>query len=300
MTRNALGRGLNALIRPPEPEQPPVAQPAPPSVRSDVPTNEVAIDLIDPNPYQPRTQFRAEALRELADSILAEGIIQPLVLRKNGSRFQIIAGERRWRAAQLAGLQRVPAVVREIPETQALEITLVENIQREDLSPIEQAKAFERLTDEFGFTQEEVARRTGKDRATIANTLRLLKLEAPIRDLLDHGRLSAGHGRALLAIEDKRLRLALAERAARGRLNVRQIERFAARHRERPAPAAAAPVDPNVRAAIEELQRSLGTRVVLRPKRGSRPGLLAIEYYDEQQLIGLYDRLLGRGASGGD
>jgi ParB family chromosome partitioning protein len=299
MTRNALGRGLNALIRPPEPEQPPVAQPAPPPMRSELPTNEVAIDQIDPNPYQPRTQFREEALRELADSILAEGIIQPLVLRKNGQRFQIIAGERRWRAAQLAGLQRVPAVVREIPETQALEITLVENIQREDLSPIEQAKAFERLTDEFGFTQDEVARRTGKDRATIANTVRLLKLESPIRDLIDHGRLSAGHGRALLAIEDRRLRLALAQRAARGRMNVRQIERFAARRRDRPAPAAA-PVDPNVRAAIEELQRALGTRVVLRPKRGARPGLLAIEYYDEQQLIGLYDRLLGRGATGAD
>ena len=299
MTRNALGRGLNALIRPPELE-PPIAETAPAQVvRNEAPTNEVAIDLIDPNPYQPRTQFREEALRELADSILAEGIIQPLVLRKNGPRFQIIAGERRWRAAQLAGLHRVPAVVREIPETQALEITLVENIQREDLSPIEQAKAFERLTDEFGFTQEEVARRTGKDRATIANTLRLLKLEGTIRELIDHGRLSAGHGRALLAIEDKRLRLALAERAARGRLNVRQIERFAARRRDRPA-AAPAPVDPNVRAAIEDLQRALGTRVVRRPKRGARPGLLAIEYYDEQQLIGLYDRLLGRGAAGGD
>jgi len=290
MTRNALGRGLNALIRPPEP--PPTTETAPPPAPSEAPTSEVAIDQIDPNPYQPRTQFREEALRELADSILAEGIIQPLVLRKNGPRFQIIAGERRWRAAQLAGLQRVPAVIREIPETQALEITLVENIQREDLSAIEQAKAFERLTDEFGFTQEEVARRTGKDRATIANTLRLLKLEPPIRELIDHGRLSAGHGRALLAIEDKRLRLALAERAARGRLNVRQIERFAARRRNRP-PAAEAPVDPNVRAAIEELQRALGTRVLLRPKRGARPGLLTIEYYDDQQLIGLYDRLLG-------
>jgi ParB family chromosome partitioning protein len=275
------------------------APPTPQPALSEAPTSEIAIDRIDPNPYQPRTQFRDEALRELADSILSEGIIQPLVLRKNGARYQIIAGERRWRAAQLAGLKRVPAVVREIPETQALEITLVENIQREDLSAIEQAKAFDRLSEEFGFTQEEVARRTGKDRATIANTVRLLKLEPPIRDLIDHGRLSAGHGRALLAIEDKRLRLALAERAARGRLNVRQIERFAARKRNRP-PTPEAPVDPNVRAAIEELQRALGTRVVLRPKSRGRPGLLAIEYYDDQQLIGLYDRLLGRKTHGGD
>ncbi len=224
-------------------------------------------------------------------------MIQPLVLRRNGSRYQLIAGERRWRASIRAGLERVPAIVRDIPETQALEMTLVENIQREDLSAIEQAKAFNRLTEEFGFTQEEVARRTGKDRATIANTLRLLKLEAKIQAMIDAGKLSAGHGRALLAIEDSRLRMALAERAARGRLNVRQIERFATRKRVA-APTVAPAVDPNIRAAIEELQRALGTRVFLRPKRGARPGVLGIEFYDDQQLVGLYDRLLGSGSGG--
>jgi ParB family chromosome partitioning protein len=296
MSRNALGKGLNALIRPPEPPAPaPAAAPPTPAVAAAHPgaATEVAIDRIDPNPYQPRTQFREEALGELAQSIRASGIIQPLVLRRHGERFQLIAGERRWRAAQQAGLKQVPAVVRDVPETQALELTLVENLQREDLSPIEQAKAFDRLTLEFGMTQEEVARRTGKDRATVANTLRLLKLEKSIQELIDLGRLTAGHGRALLAIDDPKLRLALAARAARGRLNVRQIERFAARRRNRPA-APTAPEDPNVKAALEELQRTLGTRVLLRPRRGKRPGLLAIEYYDEQQLIGLYDRLLGR------
>jgi ParB family chromosome partitioning protein len=296
MSRNALGKGLNALIRPPEPPAPaPAAAPPTPAVAAAHPgaATEVAIDRIDPNPYQPRTQFREEALGELAQSIRASGIIQPLVLRRHGERFQLIAGERRWRAAQLAGLKQVPAVVRDVPETQALELTLVENLQREDLSPIEQAKAFDRLTLEFGMTQEEVARRTGKDRATVANTLRLLKLEKSIQELIDRGSLTAGHGRALLAIDDPKLRLALAARAARGRLNVRQIERFAARRRNRPA-APTAPEDPNVKAALEELQRTLGTRVVLRARRGKRPGLLAIEYYDEQQLIGLYDRLLGR------
>ncbi len=290
MARNALGKGLNALIRPPD------TPPAPPQPAAQAPGEsapaEVDTDRIDPSPYQPRTQFREEALRELSESIRSAGIIQPLILRKNGERYQLIAGERRWRAALLAELKRVPAIVRDIPEEQALEITLVENIQREDLSPIEQAKAFERMTDEFGFTQEQLAKRTGKDRSTVTNTLRLLNLDKSIQEMIDRGKLSAGHGRALLSIEDLRLRKALAERAARGRLNVRQIERFAARKKSRTA--APAPVDPNVRAAIEELQRTLGTRVVLRPRRGGRPGQLAIEYYDDKQLIALYDRLLGR------
>lgn len=255
--------------------------------------SEVEIEQIEPNPYQPRLQFREEALNELAQSIRSSGIIQPLVLRRHGDRYQLIAGERRWRAAQQAGLKHVPAIVRDIPESQALEITLVENLQREDLSPIEQARAFLRLTDEFGLTQEEVARRTGKDRATVANTLRLLKLDRNLQEMIDQGRLSAGHGRALLAIEDLKLRQALAHRAARGRMNVRQLERFAVR-REAKNVVPPTPVDPNIRAALEELQRTLGTRVVLRPRRGKQPGLLAIEYYDDKQLIGLYDRLLGR------
>lgn len=300
MSRNALGKGLNALIKPPEPSPHSVASEAQIHVNKEVEVKtatgspiQVPIDRIEPNPYQPRSQFREDALRELAQSIQSSGIIQPLVLRRHGERFQLIAGERRWRAAQQAGLKEVPAVVRDVPETQALEITLVENLQREDLSPIEQARAFARLTEEFGMTQEEVARRTGKDRATVANTLRLLKLDKTLQEMIDQGRLSAGHGRALLSIEDLKLRQALAHRAARGRLNVRQLERFAVR-RQPKSVVPPTPIDPNVKAAIEELQRALGTRVVLRPRLGKRPGLLAIEYYDDQQLIGLYDRLLGR------
>ncbi len=291
MARNALGKGLNALIRPPEP---PVPEPAPIPVSSGgTGTNEVDLDQIDPNPHQPRTQFREEALRELAESIRSAGIVQPLVLRKSGDRFQLIAGERRWRAAQIAGLNHAPAIIRDIPDSQALEITLVENIQREDLSAIEQAKAFERLISEFGLTQEEVGKRTGKDRVTVSNTLRLLNLEKSLQEMIDAGRLTAGHGRALLSIEDPRLRRVVAERAARGRLNVRQIERLAARRKAREV-VPPTRVDPNVRAALEELQRELGTRVLLRPRRGSRPGQLAIEYYDDRQLVSLYDRLLRR------
>ena len=288
MARNALGRGLGALIREPEP-LPPAA--VAPQVAAPGP-QQVDIDLIDPNPYQPRTRFREEALEELARSIRASGIIQPLILRPSGARYQLIAGERRWRAAQRAGLQRVPAIVREVPEELALEITLVENIQREDLNPIEQARAFDRLMSEFQLTQENVAERTGKDRATVANAVRLLRLEKSIQDLIEDGRISAGHGRALLAISDAQARMVLARRAARGGLTVRQLERLASRS-ARVAPQAPSPLlDPNTRAAVEELSRHLGTRVSLRPRTKARPGQLILEYYDDAQLNGLYDRLM--------
>ncbi len=288
MARNALGRGLGALIREPEPQ---VAPPISPQAPTGGP-QQIDIDLIDPNPYQPRTRFREEALEELTRSIRASGIIQPLLLRPHGPRYQLIAGERRWRGAQRAGLSRVPAMIREVAEELALEITLVENIQREDLNPIEQARAFERLMTEFKLTQEDVAERTGKDRATVANAVRLLKLEKPLQDLIEDGRLTAGHGRALLAVTDPKLRQSLAQRAARGGLTVRQIERLAARRSRAGAPLVQPETDPNTRAALEELERHLGTRVTLRPRSKTRPGQLIIEYYEEAQLAGLYDRLL--------
>lgn len=252
----------------------------------------VDIDLIDRSPYQPRTRFREEALEELVRSIRSSGIIQPLILRPHGARYQLIAGERRWRAAQRAGLPRVPAIVRDVPEAQALEITLVENIQREDLNAIEQARAFERLMTEFQLTQENVAERTGKDRTTVANALRLLKLEKPLLDLIEEGRISAGHGRALLAFADSQTRLALGQRAARGALTVRQLERLGARRPRAPLAATTPPPDPNTRAALDELQRHLATRVSLRAPTRSRPGQLMIEYYDQAQLASLYDRLM--------
>ena len=288
MPRNALGRGLGALIREPEPQ-------VPPPVETRLPAKgplEVDIDLIDPSPYQPRTRFREEGLEELARSIRTSGVIQPLILRPHGLRYQLIAGERRWRAAQRAALSRVPAVIREVPEELALEITLVENIQREDLNPIEQARAFERLMSEFRLTQEDVAERTGKDRATVANAVRLLKLEKPLQDLLEEGGLSPGHGRALLAIEDSKLRLAVGQRAARGGLTVRQLERLASRRsRVRTAPPAPE-LDANTRAALEELSRHLGTRVTLDPPTKNRAGQLIVEYYDDAQLQALYERFM--------
>ena len=313
MPRNALGRGLGALIREPEP-QTPVAptQSTPPSPVAShsvaaggsaaaaapalSPANsgplQIDIDLIEPSPYQPRTRFREEALDELARSIQASGIIQPIVIRPVGNRYQLIAGERRWRAAQRAGLKRVSSIVRQVPDELALEMTLVENIQREDLNAIEAARAFERLMDEFELTQEAVAERTGKDRATVANAIRLLKLEPTIQDWIEEGRLTAGHGRALLGVAESALRMRYAKRAARGGLTVRQIERLGSR-RARSARTAAEPVqDPNIREALDELQRHLGTKVHLREKTRIRPGQLVLEFYDQAQLMGIYDRLM--------
>jgi ParB family transcriptional regulator, chromosome partitioning protein len=314
MPRNALGRGLGALIREPETHAPEIEPDTPSPVGT--PTSagstaaaavapamspkpqpgplEIDIDLIEPSPYQPRTRFREEALDELARSIQSSGIIQPLVVRPMGRRYQLIAGERRWRAAQRAGLKKVSAIVRAVPDELALEMTLVENIQREDLNPIEQARAFERLMAEFHATQEVVAERTGKDRATVANAIRLLKLESLIQDWIEEGKLTAGHGRALLAVQDAQLRMRYAKRAARGGLTVRQIERMAARRARgaRLAAAAEAAVDPNIREALEELARHLGTKVILRAKTKLRPGQLVLEYYDEAHLMGIYDRLM--------
>ena len=302
MPRNALGRGLGALIREPEPQvpAPPPPQTHAPAAAAAAPAREITttvplqldIDLIEPSPYQPRTRFREEALNELARSIQASGIIQPLVVRPIGHRYQLIAGERRWRAAQRAGLTKVSVIVRQVPDELALEMTLVENIQREDLNAIEAARAFERLMDEFQLTQEAVAERTGKDRATVANAIRLLKLEPTIQDWIEEGKLSAGHGRALLAVADSPLRMRYAQRAARGGSTVRQIERLASRRSRAAAPAAPAPMDANIRAAIEELQRHLGTKVLLREKTKMRPGQLVLEYYDDAQLMGIYDRLM--------
>ena len=309
MSRNALGRGLGALIRELEGKRP-EATPAPPqpqptaarSAAAAMPARqpvqggpqEIDIDLIEPSPYQPRTKFHEQALDELARSIKASGIIQPLVVRPIGSRFQLIAGERRWRAAQRAGLNKVSAIVKQVADELALEMTLVENIQREDLNAMEAARAFERLLDEFHLTQEAVAERTGKDRATVANAIRLLKLEKQIQEWIEDGKLTAGHGRALLAVPEQQLRMRYAHRASRGALTVRQIEKLAARRTQgkHPQPPAPPHLDPNIRKALEELQRHLGTRIILRLKTKVRPGQLVLEFYDDAQLMGLYDRLM--------
>ena len=301
MARNALGRGLGALIREPEV----VPQVVPPSISTGAamgvaPAHGIAggplqidIDLLDPSPYQPRTRFAEAGLDELAQSIRASGIIQPLVVRKIGSRYQLIAGERRWRASQRAQLLRVPVVIREVSDEQALELTLVENIQREDLNPIEQARAFDRLMEQFHLTQDEVASRTGKDRATVANSVRLLSLEEPLLEWIEEGKITAGHGRALLAVDDRKLRSDLALMASRGKLTVRHLERMATRRsRGRGQQAQMEGYDPNRLAALDELQKHIGTRVLLHMPTKGHAGQLVLEFYDEEQLNGLYERLM--------
>jgi ParB family transcriptional regulator, chromosome partitioning protein len=302
VARNALGRGLGALIRDPEVATSQVmpatttATAASAAAPAPIPAGgplQVDIDLIDPSPYQPRTKFGEAALEELAKSIRSSGIIQPLVVRKIGPRYQLIAGERRWRAALRAELLRVPVVLREVGDEQALELTLVENIQREDLNPIEQARAFQRLMDQFHLTQEDVAARTGKERATVANAVRLLSLAETFLEWIEEGKITAGHGRALLAIEDPKLRLELGQKASRGKLTVRQLEQMATRRGRGRTPTVLNEVyDPNRQAALDELQKNVGTRISLRMPAKGRPGELILEFYDEEQLSGLYDRLM--------
>ena len=312
MPRNALGRGLGALIREPEPHAPatpaehttphatPVAHTSGGAAAAAAPALsptpsgplQIDIDLIDPSPYQPRTRFREEALDELARSIQTSGIIQPLVVRSIGSRFQLIAGERRWRAAQRAGLTKVSSIVRQVSDELALEMTLVENIQREDLNAMEQARAFERLMDEFQLTQESVAERTGKDRATVANAIRLLKLEPTIQEWIEEGKLSAGHGRALLAVAEPQFRMRYAQRAARGGLTVRQIERLASRHAAERRPQRKSTWIPTSARPWKNCSDTSAPKVLLRQKTKLRPGQLVLEFYDDAQLMGIYDRLM--------
>ena len=223
--RKALGRGLSALIPEPEGEV----------LRAPGSAAEVAVSELEPNPFQPRLSIDPARLEELAASIRASGVVQPILVRRRGERYQIVAGERRWRAAQAAGLASVPVSVREVPDEQLLELALVENVQRQELTPLEEAQAFQRLQAELGLSQDEIARRVGRDRTTIANTLRLLKLPRELRELLSAGRLDAGHARALLALERVEEQLQLGREAARKGLSVREVERRIALARGRSA-----------------------------------------------------------------
>ncbi|MCX6622773.1 MAG: ParB/RepB/Spo0J family partition protein [Acidobacteria bacterium] len=291
--RKALGKGLSALLPNRTSPEPPPA----PSAEQPLETiTKVPIDNIDPNPHQPRSIFQPERLNELAQSIESNGIIQPLVVRRSGTRYQLIAGERRWRAAKLAGLTQVPVVVQDFPDDRLLEITLIENIQREDLNPIEVAHAFERLARDANLSHEEIGKRTGKDRATVTNTLRLLRLPAPVQQLLSDRRLSMGHARAIVGLPTPELQAEIAEKTTAQGLSVRQVERLIAKMtetRDPKAPESDQPkIDPNVRAAIEELERALGTRVRIVEKSEQR-GRFEIEYYSTDDRDRIYSLILG-------
>ncbi|HVN78845.1 MAG TPA: ParB/RepB/Spo0J family partition protein [Terriglobia bacterium] len=278
MTRKALGKGLSALLQERE-------------TGADNELRELDLDLLTPNPYQPRQVFSEAKLDELAQSIRVHGFVQPLVVRRVGDRFQIVAGERRWRAAQRLGLLKVPAVIKRITDGELMETSLVENIQRENLNPIEEASAYHRLTHEFHLTQEAVAQRTGKDRTTITNVLRLLKLPKDVQRLVLEEKLSMGHARALLALELSSEQKTLAEKIVGYGWSVRQVERaVSARRTETPHKSEPPRQDPNVRAAVEKLERALGTKVRI-VEKGQR-GRIEIEFYSPEELQRLYEYLV--------
>jgi ParB family chromosome partitioning protein len=281
--RPALGKGLSALI-PDAPDQPHES------------TADVDIDRLTPNDFQPRVTMDDRRLHELSRSIKSNGVIQPIVVRKQGDHYQIIAGERRWRAAKLAGLQRVPIVIKDLPagqEQARLEIALIENLQREDLNPIDEALAYRRLVDEFHLTQDAIAAAVGKDRATVANMLRLLKLPHEVQMEITGGRLSMGHARALLPLPDEADQRRLARDVIARTLSVRETEALVKRIVEgAQAPAsspAPKPVDVHTRAAEDRLKLLLGTRVRI-VRRGPR-GRIEIDFASEDELIRIYEYL---------
>jgi ParB family chromosome partitioning protein len=249
----------------------------------------IPIDTIEPSPAQPRTVFQDEKLRELAASIQANGIIQPIVVRLHEGKYQLIAGERRWRAARIAGLTEVPVVVQNIDDAHLLEVALIENIQREDLNPIETAHAYQRLAHELNLSQEEIGKRTGKDRTSITNTLRLLKLPQQVQLLLAEHRLSMGHARAVLSLATPEEQIDVAEKAAAQGNSVRQVEALVKKRLTDPKDTETTEVkqDPNVKAAAEDLERALGTRVRIVEKNENR-GRIEIEYYSQEELDRLF------------
>ena len=277
----ALGRGLSALL----------------PGRDDVPRGthprEAELDRLTPSRFQPRREFSEEALADLARSIREVGIIQPIVVVARGEKYEIVAGERRWRAARMAGLDRVPITVREkSSDRDLLEAALVENLQREDLNVLEAAEGYARLREEFQLTQEKIAERVGKDRATVANTLRILKLSSPVRDRIRSGELSAGHARALVALAATDDQEQLAEEIVRRALSVRQTEKRVAHMAAPGRVLVERRRDPFTRDAEEKLSRRLQTKVrIVRRRRG---GKIEIGFGSEEELIGLYERLSGQ------
>jgi ParB family transcriptional regulator, chromosome partitioning protein len=276
--RPALGRGLSALI-------PDAAVTPQPTLRP----QEIDADLLTPNPFQPRTVMDEERIDELAQSIRANGIIQPIVVRKTAAGYEIVAGERRWRAAQRAGLLKVPVVVRDTPDHQLLAAALIENIQREDLNPIEEAHAYRRLIDELQLTQDQIADAVGKDRSTIANTLRLLKLPREMRDGVSGGALAMGHARALLGLPDEAAQLRIGREVVAKQLSVRETEVLVKKSLEPSTERSDPAKDVHTRAAEEKLRFALGTRVrIVRKRRGGR---IEVDFGSEDELQRIYEQL---------
>ena len=282
MARKALGRGLSSLLREVETTATGLQQ--------------VPVEAIDPNPFQPRRAFPEETLRELADSIRASGMVQPILLRRTEAvegRYQLIVGERRWRAARQAGLEKVPAVVRDLSDRDALELALTENLLREDLNPLEVARAYQTLQQNFHLSHEEIAERLGVTRSTITNALRLLRLPTIVQEMLSKGEISAGHARSLAGLDDQEVAILIARQIVEKGLSVRQTEEIVSRPPMQPARRGSKPatkIDPNIRAAVLELERTLGTRV--RIVGNAIRGRIEIKYFSAEDLNRLYEWIL--------
>ncbi|MDQ3372823.1 MAG: ParB/RepB/Spo0J family partition protein [Acidobacteriota bacterium] len=287
MSRKVLGRGLDALLgdeKNAEKEE----------------LLEIDLDLIEPNARQPRTNFAEAKLEELAQSIRINGVVQPIIVRKKGSNYEIVAGERRWRASQRAGLQKIPAVVKKIKDEKLLELALIENIQRQELNAIEEAKAYRNLVETVGLTQEMIAERVGKNRTVITTFLRLLKLPDDIQDLVVEEKISAGHARAILMAENSDLQRELARKIITMSLSVRETEKAAKRiqksSQEKGAKIEKQKVDPNIKVAETKLRRYLGTQIQIIPDGKGTGGKIEIEYYGETDLTRIYDLLMNANA----
>jgi ParB family chromosome partitioning protein len=305
MAKPALGRGLGALLGgvvSPARTGPSLAHPAtsadvvPPEPAGDA-VQVVPLTRIHPSPLQPRKDFPGPALQELADSIREQGIVQPLIVRPKGAEFEIIAGERRWRAAQLAGLEALPVVVKDVAPEQMLEMALVENVQRADLNALEEALAYKQLSEEFGLTQDQIAQRVGKSRVAVANTMRLLKLPEPIKARLADGLISEGHARALLSIGDSTVQQHLLSQIIKNGLNVRQTEELVRRlledhpkTKQAQGGTAHRGSGADSRALEERMRRSLGTKVTL--SRSKKGGTIVIHFYSEEELDAIYRRII--------
>ena len=279
--RPALGRGLSALI----PD-------TPPSPQTSTRPLEVDTDLLSPNRFQPRTTMDDGRIEELARSIRSNGIIQPIVVRKRDSGYEIVAGERRWRASQRAGLLKVPIVVRDIPDDRLLAAALIENLQREDLNPMEEAHAYRRLSDEFHLTQEQIADAVGKDRSSVANVIRLLRLPLEIRDNVAAGAIAMGHARALLSLPDEIAQLRLGREVVSKQLSVRETEVLVKKALTSPSPREATQKDVHTRAAEDRLRFALGTAVrIVRKRKG---GKIEVDFTSEEELQRLYEQIVGK------
>ncbi len=288
MARQPLGRGLSALLG---------DATAP---RSDeIGEHEIDLDLIEPNPEQPRTRFSESNLEELAQSIRANGVVQPIVVRRLGRRYQIVAGERRWRASQRAGLRRIPAVIRDVSDEKLLELALIENIQRQQLNPIEEAKAYRKLIDNIGLTQEMVAEQVGKERSVVTTSLRLLRLPGEIQRVIEEGRLSAGHGRALLMTDDAQTQRIVANSVIDNGWSVRETENAVKRSKsgsseQSEKSKSGRSIDPNVKAAETRLMRTLNTNVRIVLNKTGTSGKIEIEYYNLDDLDRIFQVIIDK------